>query len=156
MLPLCLFLAAWASPAAVREVEAIGLTVDRLEREVEFYTRILPFQKVSELRSGPGLTDGLLGLTNTQLRAVKLRLGDERIPLTEHLTNKGRPIPPDSRSFDHWFQHIAIVVRDMDQAYDRLRHAKVKQVSTAPQGTSLAHGREGERFGFLEHSSRGG
>ena len=34
----------------------------------------------------------------------------ERITLTEHLGDKGRPIPPDSRSVDHWFQHIAIVV----------------------------------------------
>ncbi len=49
------------------------------------------------------------------------------------LTSKGRPIPQDSRSLDHWFQHIAIVVRDMDQAYEKLRRNKVKHVSTAPQ-----------------------
>jgi hypothetical protein len=54
-------------------------------------------------------------------------------PLTEHLRNKGRAIPADSRSFDHWFQHIAIVVSDMDAAYEHLRRAKVKHVSTAPQ-----------------------
>jgi hypothetical protein len=31
------------------------------------------------------------------------------------------------------FQHIAIVVSDMDKAYELLRRAKVKHVSTAPQ-----------------------
>jgi catechol 2,3-dioxygenase-like lactoylglutathione lyase family enzyme len=67
------------------------------------------------------------------LRTAELKLGDERITLTEHLTNKGRAIPADSRSHDHWFQHIAIVVRDMDQAYERLRQHKVMHVSTGPQ-----------------------
>ena len=68
-----------------------------------------------------------------KLRVATLKLGDERITLTEHLGNKGRPIPADSQSYDHWFQHIAIVVRDMDKAYEQLRQHKVKHVSTAPQ-----------------------
>jgi catechol 2,3-dioxygenase-like lactoylglutathione lyase family enzyme len=67
------------------------------------------------------------------LRSAELQLGSERIRMTEHLGKKGRPIPADSRSFDHWFQHIAIVVSDMDAAYEHLRRAKVKHVSTAPQ-----------------------
>jgi hypothetical protein len=75
----------------------------------------------------------LLALKDTELRTSELKLGDERIRLTEHLRNKGRAIPADSRSFDHWFQHIAIVVSDMDAAYEHLRRAKVKHVSTAPQ-----------------------
>jgi catechol 2,3-dioxygenase-like lactoylglutathione lyase family enzyme len=88
---------------------------------------------MSETKSALGAADELLGLSDTQLRSAELKLGDERITLTEHVTNKGRPIPADSRSFDHWFQHIAIVVRDMDKAYEHLRRAKVKHVSTAPQ-----------------------
>src|SRR5215471_1473512 len=62
-----------------------------------------------------------------------LRLGDEQITLTEHLSRKGRLIPQDSRSFDRWFQHIAIVVSDMDKAYAHLLEHKVKHVSSAPQ-----------------------
>src|SRR5688572_10940273 len=132
-LVLLLLVASLSSQAAVREVGAIGLTVGDLDRQVEFYTRVLPFEKVSESKSVPGAADGLLGLIGTQLRSAELKLGDERITLTEHLTNKGRPIPADSRSFDHWFQHIAIVVSDMDKAYEHLRRAKVRHVSTAPQ-----------------------
>src|SRR6266511_192832 len=132
-LVVVLLFASFSSHAAVREVDAIGLTVGDLDREVEFYTKVLPFEKVSESKSAPGAADELLGLGGTQLRSAELKLGEERITLTEHLTNKGRPIPQDSRSFDHWFQHIAIVVRDMDDAYERLRRHKVKHVSTAPQ-----------------------
>jgi len=130
---LVLLLLVASSQAAVREVGAIGLTVGDLDREIEFYTRVLPFEKVSASKSTAGAADGLLGLTGTQLRSADLKIGDERITLTEHLTNKGRPIPSDSRSFDHWFQHIAIVVSDMDRAYEHLRRVKVKHVSTAPQ-----------------------
>lgn len=125
--------ASLSSQAAVREVGAVGLTTGDLDRALEFYTKVLPFEKVSESKSAPGAADELLGMSGTQLRIAELKLGDERITLTEHLTNKGRPIPPDSCSFDHWFQHIAIVVRDMDAAYQHLRSRKVKHVSTAPQ-----------------------
>lgn len=128
-----LFIAVLPARAAVHEVGAIGLTVGDLDRALRFYTQVLPFEKVSEIKAPSGAADDLLGLAGTQLRSAELRLGDERITLTEHLTNKGRPIPSDSRSFDHWFQHIAIVVSDMDRAYAQLRRHKVKHVSTAPQ-----------------------
>jgi catechol 2,3-dioxygenase-like lactoylglutathione lyase family enzyme len=62
-----------------------------------------------------------------------MRLGDERIALLQFLAPTGRPIPVDSRSNDGWFQHIAIIVRDMDQAYARLREHKVQHASTGPQ-----------------------
>jgi catechol 2,3-dioxygenase-like lactoylglutathione lyase family enzyme len=122
-----------SAQAGVREVGAIGLTVGDLNRELMFYTNTLPFELVSLSEvSGPEQA-ALLGLSHVKLRVANLKLGDERITLTEHLVNKGKPIPADSQSYDHWFQHIAIVVRDMDKAYEQLRSHKVKQVSTAPQ-----------------------
>jgi catechol 2,3-dioxygenase-like lactoylglutathione lyase family enzyme len=75
----------------------------------------------------------LQGLFGVRLRIVKLQLGNEVIELTEYLTPKGRPIPIDSRSNDRWFQHIAIVVSDMDKAYQHLRKYKAQHASTAPQ-----------------------
>jgi catechol 2,3-dioxygenase-like lactoylglutathione lyase family enzyme len=130
LLLLTLALPSWA---AVREVGPIGLTVGNLNRTLHFYTNTLPFELVSISAAGGREQDALLGLQNAKLRVAMLRLGDERITLTEHLGRKGKPIPPDSRSFDRWFQHLAIVVRDMDAAYARLLAHKVTHVSTAPQ-----------------------
>jgi catechol 2,3-dioxygenase-like lactoylglutathione lyase family enzyme len=62
-----------------------------------------------------------------------MRLGGERIELVQYLPATGRPIPADSRSNDRWFQHIAIIVNDMDQAYLWLRRHRVAHVSPAPQ-----------------------
>jgi hypothetical protein len=101
VLVLLFLVASLSSQAAVREVGALGLTVADLESEVEFFTKVLPFEKISESKSGPGEANDLLGLRGTQLQSAELKLGDERITLTEHLVNKGRPFPPDSRSFDH-------------------------------------------------------
>ncbi len=123
----------FAVRAGVREVGAIELTVDNLDRELMFYTNTLPFEMVSISETSGQEQDSLLDLSGVKLRQATLKLGDEHITLTEHVGNKGRPIPADSQSYDHWFQHIAIVVRDMDQAYQRLCQHKVKQVSTAPQ-----------------------
>jgi catechol 2,3-dioxygenase-like lactoylglutathione lyase family enzyme len=138
MVALWLLVAAtFQTAAAVREVGPIELTVNDLNREVQFFTNVLPFQFISETKTERGVADGLLSLKDTELRTAELQLGKERVRLTEHVANKGRAIPPDSRSFDHWFQHIAIVVSDMDRAYERLRAAKVKHVSTAPQTLPL-------------------
>jgi catechol 2,3-dioxygenase-like lactoylglutathione lyase family enzyme len=122
-----------AGHAGVRAIGPIGLTVGDLDRELSFYTNTLPFRLVSFSEAKGQETDRLLGLKHTRLRVATLQLGDEFITFTEHLSRKGKAIPEDSQSFDHWFQHIAIVVSDMDQAYERLREQRVKQVSTGPQ-----------------------
>ena len=67
------------------------------------------------------------------MRIVRMRLGGEFIELTEYIAPKGRPIPVDSRSNDRWFQHIAIIVSDMDKAYAWLRKNKVEHASSGPQ-----------------------
>jgi catechol 2,3-dioxygenase-like lactoylglutathione lyase family enzyme len=67
------------------------------------------------------------------MRVVHLQLGDDAIALTEYLAPRGRPAPLDARSNDRWFQHIAMIVSDMDRAYQWLRHHRVEHVSTGPQ-----------------------
>ncbi len=130
---LASFLIVCRAVAGVRAVGEIGLTVGDLQREVAFYTNTLPFELISISDAGGADEDSRLGLTNARLRIATLQLGDERITLTQYAGASGKPIPEDSRSFDHWFQHIAIVVSDMDRAFARLRAHHVKYVSTAPQ-----------------------
>jgi catechol 2,3-dioxygenase-like lactoylglutathione lyase family enzyme len=127
-----LFCAILQASSAVTAVQSIGLTVTDLDNEVRFFTQVLPFKEVARSEAKGRTTDELLNLCNAQVRVVHLALGNESFVLTEH-KSKGRRIPADSHSYDHWFQHIAIVVSDMDQAYAHLRKLKVKHVSTGPQ-----------------------
>lgn len=133
-LAACL-LALWLSlpgQAAVHEVGGVGLTVGDLPRQIEFYTNVLGFELVKQTETDPGTSADLFQVPRNRAKVAELRLGNERITLTAH-SRIGRRIPPDSRSHDHWFQHIAIVVRDMDEAYAHLRRHNIKHVSTAPQ-----------------------
>jgi catechol 2,3-dioxygenase-like lactoylglutathione lyase family enzyme len=114
-------------------VASVGIIVSEMERSLHFYTTVLACQKISDIAVAGFEFDRLYGLANVRLRVVKLKLGDEIIELIEFLSPKGRPIPTDSRSNDRWFQHIAIVVRDMEQAYQHLRQHWVTQTSPNPQ-----------------------
>lgn len=118
---------------AVTAVESVGMTVSDMDKSVEFYSQVLSFKKVSDVEVLGTEYEQLQGLFGVRLRVVQMQLGSEVIELTEYLTPKGRPIPIDSRSNDHWFQHIAIAVSDMDKAYQHLRQYKVQHASTAPQ-----------------------
>src|SRR5437879_10959689 len=117
----------------VQVVDAIGITCTDMDRAVDFYSKVLTFEKVSDTEVGGENYERLEGVFGLRMRVVRMRLGDEFIELTEYLVPKGRPIPIDSRSNDRWFQHIAIIVSDMDKAYARLRQAKVQHASSGPQ-----------------------
>ncbi len=120
-------------PALVDGVDAIGITVSDMDRAVDFYSKVLTFEKVSDTEVAGENYEHLEGVFGLRMRVVRMRLGDEFIELTEYLAPKGRPIPVDSRSNDRWFQHIAIIVSDMDKAYARLRQNKVEHASSGPQ-----------------------
>ena len=117
----------------VKAVDTVGMTVSDMDRSLDFYTRVLPFEKVSDVEVWGPEYEHLQGIFGVRMRVVRLKLGDQFIELAEYLTPKGRPIPIDSQSNDKWFQHIAIVVNDMDKAYEHLRKHKVQYASTAPQ-----------------------
>lgn len=129
LLLLHLPLVAHAAP----RVASAGFTVSDLDREVTLFTEVLGFERVSEVEAWGEDLEHLTGVFGARIRVAELRLGAEHVELTEFLTPRGRPIPVDSKSNDAWFQHIAIVVSDMDAAYARVRAAGLRHVSTAPQ-----------------------
>jgi len=125
--------AANSEPPVVGVLDSIGLTVSDIDRSVDFFSQILSFEKISDVEVTGLDHERLQGLFGIRARIVRMKLGGESIELTEYLTPKGRPMPVDSRSNDRWFQHIAIIVSDMDKAYQWLRQNKVEHASTGPQ-----------------------
>src|SRR5499433_3045210 len=121
----------------VKSVDAVGMTVSDMDRSAEFFSKVLSFEKVSDIEVAGSEYERLQGVFGARMRIVRMRLGDEIIELTEYLAPRGRPIPADSRSHDQWFQHIAIVVSDMDKAYQQLRANKARYGSTGPQTIPL-------------------
>lgn len=114
-------------------VESVGMTVSDLDRSVDFYTKVLTFHKVSEFEADGDAYEHLSGVFGVHFRRTRLQLGSEFLELTEYLAPQGRPASADARSNDRWFQHVAIIVSDMDRAYAILRDNKIKHASTSPQ-----------------------
>jgi catechol 2,3-dioxygenase-like lactoylglutathione lyase family enzyme len=120
-------------PGVIERVDAIGITVSDMDTALDFYTGVLPFEVVSETEVAGDAFEHLFGVFGLRARIVRLSLGAEEIELIDYLAPEGRPIPEGSRSNDAWFQHIAIIVSDMDQAYAQLRRHKVQHASSGPQ-----------------------
>jgi len=119
--------------AQVRSVDSIGIPVTDLDRSVEFYSKVLTFQKESEREVAGTEYEQLFGVFGLRLRTARMRLGNEHIELMQFLAPRGRPTPADFHSNDVWFQHVAIIVSNMDQAYAHLRGFKVEHASSGPQ-----------------------
>jgi catechol 2,3-dioxygenase-like lactoylglutathione lyase family enzyme len=117
----------------VSAVDAVGVTVSDMDRSVNFYSQVLGFEKVSDAEVAGDAYEKLEGVFGLRMRVVRMKLGDETLELTEYLAPRGRPIPVDSRSNDRWFQHVAIIVSDMDRAYQMLRKSRVEFASSGPQ-----------------------
>jgi catechol 2,3-dioxygenase-like lactoylglutathione lyase family enzyme len=122
-----------AKPVCINAVSAVGMTVSDIDRSIDFYSKVLSFGKVSDVEVWGGQYEHLEGIFGLRMRIVRMQLGDEFLDLTEYLAPKGRPVQVDSRSNDRWFQHVAIIVTDMDRAYQWLREHKVEHASSGPQ-----------------------
>lgn len=124
----------FAAPTVrIQSIGSIFTTVGDMDRSVDFYSRVLTFEKISDREVAGEEVEHLFGVFGVRVRLVEMRLGDESIELAQFVAPRGRPIPVDSRSNDLWFQHMAIIVSDMDRAYAILRQNKVEYASSEPQ-----------------------
>jgi catechol 2,3-dioxygenase-like lactoylglutathione lyase family enzyme len=126
--------------SGVDAVGCVGVTVQDLRRSVTFYTRVLAFREEREDEEAGAAWEAVSGVFALRTRTARLRLGAECLEVTEYLGPKGRPFPADARSNDRSFQHVAIVVSDMDRAYARLRAAVYRDAL----GLRVAGGSENE------------
>ncbi|MDQ2763178.1 MAG: VOC family protein [Pseudomonadota bacterium] len=108
-------------------ISRISRVVADLDRSEAFYRDGLGFEKIG---GGPGdpKISALLGLSGATLTSLVMRLGAQEIELA-CFDPPGAPYPADSRSDDLWFQHLAIVVGDMDAAYASLVRQRPEAIS---------------------------
>jgi len=134
-------LTAQAEPRAVaRSIASVGFTVSDMDRSVAFYRDVLTFRPVSDVDVDGPEYDQLYGCFGVRARVVRMQLGEQQIELTQFISPPDlRPIPVPSYSNDLWFQHFAIVVRDMEEAWAQLRKHHVRQISPRPQTIPLSN-----------------
>jgi catechol 2,3-dioxygenase-like lactoylglutathione lyase family enzyme len=124
-----------------RRIMRISRVVADLDRAEAFYRDAIGFRTTGR---GPleAATLTALGVAGDSAEAVSMQLGAQEIALVR-FREHGRPYPPGSQSNDLWFQHLAIVVNDMEAAHAHLcQFAAWKPISDAgPQVLPPANGR---------------
>src|SRR5262249_28298756 len=73
----------------VRAVGPVGLTVSDMDRSIDFYSRVLTFEKVSDAEVAGSEYERLEGVFGLRMRVVRMRLGGEELELTEYLAPRG-------------------------------------------------------------------
>ena len=121
------------TPPQVQRLQTIGLTVADLERSKNFYIHALRFEAIAEITVQEQSHSTSEGTDPATLRVATLQLGAEQIQLRQYLDCASQPLPADSQSTDLWFQHMAIVVSDLDRAYAHLRSFSIEATSNEPQ-----------------------
>ena len=105
--------------SAVRQIVRVTRVVSDLERSRCFYCDALGFR----LLAGGPLSDETkqaFGIPGVSAQELVLRLCQGELALVE-FQKAGLAYPEASHSDDLWFQHLAILVSDMDRAYAHLR-----------------------------------
>lgn len=129
---LCL-MASGAVRAGVLEIRSFVRTVSDIDRATAFYESALEFKRIADRIVVNQDYTALTGVQSSRLRAVTLRLGEEIIELEQPLGLDGEPVAIEGRSQDLWFQHMAIVVTDMQRAYRQVLGHGARPISAEPQ-----------------------
>jgi catechol 2,3-dioxygenase-like lactoylglutathione lyase family enzyme len=97
----------------------VSRVVADLGRAESFYCSALNFEAVSRGPVDPDVSNAL-GVGHIRANQVSMRLGREEMTLVQFAA-PGLSDPADSQSNDLWFQHLALVVSDMEAAHECLR-----------------------------------
>jgi catechol 2,3-dioxygenase-like lactoylglutathione lyase family enzyme len=117
----------------VRAVLGVASTVADLDSATRFYVDVFDARVLGVREEAGEAIERRFGLFPCRVRAATLAIGSERFELEQFLAPAGRARAATGSADDPDFLHLAIVVRDMDGAYARLRAAGVESISSAPQ-----------------------
>lgn len=124
----------------VLRLARVSRTVSDLARAVAFYQDALDFRVIDEVTHDGAAWGELFGIRGACGQSTTMRLGGQQLELVV-FDPAGDPYPPRSHSADLWFQHIAVVVSDIDAAYARLHaHAFTPISEDGPQRLPPATG----------------
>ncbi|HJT05994.1 MAG TPA: VOC family protein [Stellaceae bacterium] len=117
-------------------IARFSLTAADADRLAGFYHEALSFERVAAEERGGADFARLTGLPEARGRAIVVRLGGQTVELLAFAT-PGKPYPADVPGNDLAFQHLAILVSDIEAAYARLRQSSEWTPITHPEPQRL-------------------
>lgn len=129
----CLVARLVVAAPVVQAVDSVSMVVSDMDRALTFYEDVLKFVPVSDEEVAGEEYERLYGVFGLRIRIATLTLGAESLHLEQFIAPRGRPVSAGGHSNDRSFQHVAIIVSDMEKAYAWLREHRVEHSSTGPQ-----------------------
>jgi len=122
-------------------IHSVGFSCRDAEALADWYGSAFGFHLRERRDHDADAICALVGLPGARLRRLNLQLGAEQLELTQvvdpGLHRPGRPVPADSRSNDLWFQHICLVVPDLQRVAapiePQIHSGALSAISTDPQ-----------------------
>ncbi len=134
---IALLMLSFSVTAQIESVEKVTITVSDVDKIKLFYINVFSAKEISTSLFKKNELSELFNINDAtaEVKTVLLQIGNESVELQSF---KGKnlssaPIPEDSKSNDLWFQHIAIVVPNMQKAFETIHQKMAVFVSTAPQ-----------------------
>jgi len=94
----------------------ISLTTANAQALAGFYEKALGFTQTGNST----MEATLYGMSGSQAEVITLCLGEQSIELVQ-FSQPGAPYPANPASYDPWFQHFAVVVTDINAAYQQIQ-----------------------------------
>jgi len=112
-------------------VTEVAITVSNLAQSTNFFLYQLEASLIESALVEDADFERLSGIPDAAARIIWVEIGSERIALRQFVGVSGRPIRKEAASNDLDFQHLALVVADMNRAHRQVRQASIRPVSTA-------------------------
>ncbi len=112
----------------IKSMHHCGIGVRDMEVSLKFYCDLLGLEKGEDMEVEGALVGEIVGLPpDTKVRIVHLPVGDGReLELFQYMKPAGSSFPPDFRQCDGGVIHVALIVDDLMEMYERLTAEGVK------------------------------
>ena len=112
----------------IESMEHVGLSVQNLDRSIEFYCSNFGF-KVLRTIEGSELLGKVVGMPGCKASIAHLGNGPSVLELFEYREPNGKIIPPERKQADKGFSHIGFRSTDVREDYRKLKKAGVRFIS---------------------------
>jgi catechol 2,3-dioxygenase-like lactoylglutathione lyase family enzyme len=124
-------------------VDHINLVVSDLERSVRFYTEVLGFKEIRRAHLEGEWIESIIGLKDVRANVVYIVApeGEPRLELLCYESPAGKPCPAHSLANTPGLRHIALRVKNIQEAVKRLQQAQVQIIgdTVAVPSSAVTH-----------------
>ncbi len=112
----------------VTGIHHTSLVISDMGRSLKFYRDLLGMTVAIDTVMSGEMLDSEVALKGARLRVVELTPGDgpPYVELLQYYNPPGKPFPKDARCCDVGMPHIALIVPNIREAYDRMRKEGIR------------------------------